>query len=426
MKLTVKPASELAGTVKAPPSKSYTIRAVIASALAEGSSTVRDPLYSDDTRACIEVCKQVGAKIEGDYDLEVEGTGAIVKSPNQALDTLNSGTTIRLMTAIAALSSEKITLTGDSSIQARPIGPLLAALEQLDVDVESNEGCPPVTVQGPIKGGTCEIAGDISSQFISALLMACPLANEETTIKLTSPLKSKPYVDLTLDMLDRFKVKVDNKGYKKFIIPAGQKYTATDYIVEGDYSSGAFLLAASALVESKVTVKNLFADSKQADKKIVEVLGEMGADLTVAGDSVTVNGNGKLEGVKVDLSDSPDLVPILATVGALAEGEMTLYNVEHARFKECDRIHAMAAELAKMGASIKERKDGLVIIGGSLTAPKGVLDGWHDHRIVMSLAVAALNAEGTTKIGDAEYVSVTFPNFRELMSNLGADIRLFA
>ncbi|MFH0861045.1 MAG: 3-phosphoshikimate 1-carboxyvinyltransferase [Candidatus Altiarchaeota archaeon] len=420
MRLTVNPVSKLKGIVKAPPSKSYTIRAVIAASLASGSSTIRDPLYSDDTRACIEACRLIGATIAEGNALIVRGCGGRIEKPGKTIDTMNSGTSIRLLTAVAALSSERITLTGDSSIQKRPIGPLLDALKQMGVKTESKNGFPPATVQGPIRGGTCRIRGDISSQFISALLMACPLAEKDTVIELTSPLKSRPYVDLTLDILERFNVRVENEDYRRFIIAGGQEYKETEYTVEGDYSSAAFLLAAAALTESDVTVNNLFKASRQADKKIVNVLDEMGADLEVKSESVRVKGNGKLHGITVDLSDSPDLVPILAAVGALAEGRTVLKNVEHARYKECDRIHAMTVELKKMGSDIEERKDGLVIKGRPLKAPKDALDGWHDHRIVMALAVAGLKAEGETRIGDAEYVSVTFPNFVELMRKLGA------
>lgn len=422
--LIVNPVDRLSGVVKAPPSKSYTIRAVIAGLLADGESVIHDPLFSEDTRACMQVCSQVGASVEkGEDSIKVAGVGGRIQKPAGVLDTLNSGTTIRLMTAVSSLSDQEITLTGDESIQKRPIQPLLDALKQVDVKVESSNGCPPVKVKGSLAGGVCKIRGDISSQFISGLLMALPCAGKDSVVDVTTELKSRPYVDLTLDILNRFGVRVRNQDYKKFFVPGKQTYKATDYTVEGDCSSAAFLLGAAALTESEVTVKNIFRDSKQADKKIIEILQDMGADIKVGDDCVTVKGTGKLAGVKVDLSNSPDLVPIMTTLGSLAEGETVLYNVEHARIKECDRINAMATELKKMGADIEERQDGLVIQGKE-QLNGAVVDGHRDHRVVMSLSIAGMKAEGETVITDGEYVSVTFPNYLELMTGLGAKLYL--
>ena len=418
--LVVSPTEKLKGTVKAPPSKSYTIRAVIAGLLSDGVSKIRDPLYSLDTNAAINVSKEHGAKIaKKKWGLEVKGTGGKVRTPKKVLDTLNSGTTIRIATGVASLDSQPITLTGDASIRKRPIGELLDALRQLGVESSSKNGFPPHTVKGPLQGGLCRIRGDISSQFISSLIMSAPYAWEDTVIEITTPLRSRPYVDLTLSVLGRFGVRVVNGGYQRFSIPSGQVYAAADYTVEGDYSSAAFLLAAAAVTESDVTVKNLFSDSKQADKKIVEILQAMGADIDVGVDYVRVQGGGKLSGVKADLSDSPDLLPICAVLGALASGETVLHNVEHARLKECDRIHAMAVELKKMGARIEERRDGLVIRDGGLSGG-ATIDSWDDHRIVMSMAVAALRAGAATTIKDKEVAAVTFPNFEEVMRTLGA------
>ena len=419
MHLVVNKTSSLDGGVKAPASKSYTIRAVLSALLAEGTSAIKDPLLSLDTKAAMGVCEKLGGRItKTDEGVVVDGVAGKIKTPGSTLDTLNSGTTIRISTAIASLSKDKIRLTGDESIQSRPIQPLADALLQLGVKVKTTDGKPPVEVQGPLHGGACSIRGDVSSQFITALLMASPYAHKDTTISITTELKSRPYVDLTLSMLKLFRVKVENKEYSTFQIQSGQTYAAADYTVEGDYSSAAFILGAAALTESKVKVTNLFKDSLQADKKIVEIIKGMGARVDVGRDSVTVYGKGSLEGIRADLSDSPDLLPIVSVLGACAEGETVIYNTEHARLKECDRIKAMYTELKKMGAGVTEKQDGLVLKGSRLHG--ALIDSWKDHRIVMAMAVAGLKAEGETKIADSEAAAVTFPDFVALMRGLGA------
>ena len=422
MHLTVEKTDSLNGVVTAPASKSYTIRAVLSALLAEGTSKIRDPLFSLDTKAAMDVCGKLGGRVrKTDDGIDVDGVAGKIKNPGSTLDTLNSGTTIRISTAIASLSRDRIQLTGDESIRSRPIQPLADALAQLGVKVSTTNGRPPLEVQGPLRGGKCSIRGDVSSQFISGLLMASPYALKDTAISITTEMKSKPYVDLTLNMLRLFKIKVKNSRYQNFIVPSGQVYEATEYTVEGDYSSAAFILAAAALTESKVTVKNLFKDSLQADKKIVEIIKEMGAKIDLKKDSVTVRGGSQLHGIRVDLSDSPDLLPITAVLGAFADGETVIYNTEHARLKECDRIKAMYTELKKMKADVVEKKDGLVLKGGRLQG--AIIDSWKDHRIVMAMAVAGLKAEGDTKIADAEVAAVTFPNFVELMEELGAGLK---
>lgn len=435
MDLKVEYTDSLSGELKAPPSKSYTIRAVIGGMLATGTSVIRAPLLSDDTKACIINSRNLGAEITekkikaGDEViplLEIKGTSGKLAPKKKTLDTLNSGTTIRLMTAVSSLFDQEITLTGDESIRQRPIGPLLDALGQLGVKTSSRNGYPPVKVKGPLYGGKCGIRGDVSSQFISALLMAAPCARKDTTIDITTELKSRPYVDLTLDILKVFRVKLDNQKYKRFFIPNKQVYKAAEYTVEGDYSSAAFMLGAAALTNSKVTVKNLLRESKQADKKIVEILERMGVKLNVEKNSVTVEGDGRLKGVTVDLSDSPDIVPITSVLGACAHGRTIIENVEHARLKECDRIHAMASELIKMGVEVQENRDGLRVegVGGGGMLMGAHLDGWRDHRVVMSLAVAGLRAEGETVISDAEYIPVTYPDFVEVLRKLGGNLEI--
>jgi len=415
MELKVEPSGSLEGEVKAPPSKSCTHRAVIIASLADGVSGISEPLLSSDTKASIRACKQLGAGVSG--NLKIKGVSGNLRNPN-GINVDNSGTTIRILTSVCSTLDEKVTLTGDLSIQKRPMQPLLDALGQLGVKTNSNNGCAPVTVRGPIINNICSIPGNVSSQYISGLLIAGGLTCME--IRVTTEMKSKPYVDLTLDLMERFGVKVENNDYKGFTVGKGT-YKATEYTVEGDYSGAAFLLSAAALTDSDVVVKNLFKDSKQGDKKIVEILKEMGADIKVSKDSVRVRGGNELHGIDMDLSQTPDLMPIASVLGALGKGKTLLHSVEHARFKESDRIDAMSRELKKMGAKIEEKKDGMILEG--VKELKGAkMKGYHDHRIVMALAVAGLRADKASVIEGAESIPVSFPGFKEVMKRLGGKL----
>ncbi len=424
MELVVRPAKTLNGTVSVPPSKSYTHRAIILASLARGTSMIYNPLYSEDTLASIEACKRIGAEIitGKDNDLQIKGVFGRPQNPKDEIDVKNSGTTLRIMTPVCSLCNEEVFLTGDESIRKRPMQPLLDALEQLGVSTTSNNGLPPVSVRGPLGGGKCMIRGDVSSQFISGLLIASPLAAGETDIKVLTDLKSRPYVDLTLDIIEKFKGSVE-KCQDSFRIPGEQIYESTNYVIEGDYSSAAIMLAAAALTDSEVSIDNLQLESKQGDRKIIDILRFMGANLRAEGNTITLTGSGDLDGIETDLSDTPDIVPAVAVLGSLAKGKTLIKNVGHLRFKESDRLKAMTTELKKMGAKIKEGKDSLEIHG--VDALKGAkLHGWNDHRIVMCLAVAALRAEGESTIDGAESIPVSFPGFVEKMQGLGADMTI--
>ncbi len=422
MNITTKPTEKLEGTIKAPPSKSYTHRAIIIASLAGGRSVIKNPLISADTMASVDACRAIGADIQVGEEIIVEGVGGNPGLPGKAIDVRNSGTTIRIMAAVAGLCHGKVTLTGDDSIQKRPMEPLLKALEGLGAKTSSTGGKPPVSVEGPLQGFSCKIRGDISSQFISGLLITLPLMPGDTIISVTDGLKSRPYIDLTLDVMRGFGVEV---GFEDniFHIPGNQGYKARNYTVEGDYSSAAFILAAASLTNSDVTVKNLFRESKQGDRRIVNILGDMGVELRVYRDSVRVFGGRRLRGVELDGSDTPDLVPVLAVLGSLAEGKTSIGNAGHLRYKESDRLKAMSSELRKMGANIREREDGLEI-GGVDMLRGSRLHGWDDHRIVMALSVAGLKARGETTVDCAETVDISFPGFVDVTRKLGADIKI--
>lgn len=422
MEVRVRKIEGIRGSVTAPPSKSYTHRSFIIASLAEGTSKIKNCLRAGDTLATLKACRAFGVKIEENEEITIQGSGGKLKTPESAIDCENSGTTIRLIAGIAALDGE-VTLTGDASIQRRPMQPLLDALGQLGVESCSTNGTPPLVIKGGnFEGGEARIRGDISSQFISSLLIAAPYAKNDVRITITTQMKSKPYVDLTLDMMEKFGVKVENKSYKEFLIKAGQKYRGREYEVEGDYSSASYFLALAAMTHSEITVKNLFRDSKQGDRQLLRILKKMGAEVTEKNREVAVKG-GELKGINVDLGNAPDLLPTVAALACKAKGKTVIKNVAHARLKESDRIAACSTELSKFGVSIEEKKDGLVVHGtGRLTGAKvNSVDklGRADHRMAMALTIAGLAAEGETTIENAECVQISYPEFFDVLKSLG-------
>lgn len=419
--------SLIKGEVFAPPSKSYTHRAVALAALSK-ESTIRHPLISADTLATVRASEMFGASVEREEDkLIIHGINGKPNVPDDVIDAANSGTTLRFMTAIAALTDGVTVLTGDASLRTRPNGPLLEVLNKLGVKACSTRGNEraPLVVKGGLKGKDVSIDGSISSQFISALLITCPLAENSTTLSITGKLKSRPYVDVTLEMLELagIKVHIDESNGTRFIIPGKQKYDFKDYTVPGDFSSASYLLAAAAMTNgSEVTVKNLFP-SKQGDKVIIEILRQMGADITwdkEAG-NVTVKGGRQLKATTFDAGASPDLVPTVAVLAAVAEGTSRIENAEHVRYKETDRLRALATELPKLGVDLKEERDSLTITGGKLHG--AAVHGWDDHRIVMALSIAGMVA-GSTTIDTTEAVSISYPGFFKDMCSLGANIKI--
>ncbi|MEM2133317.1 MAG: 3-phosphoshikimate 1-carboxyvinyltransferase [Candidatus Jordarchaeaceae archaeon] len=425
MNLVVNGGGSLQGAVSAPPSKSYTHRAFIISTLAEGKSEIFEPLISRDTLASIRACEALGAVIErrGEKVWCVSGSPS-PKTPEDVINVDNSGTTIRIMTAVSSLAPGFTVLTGDSSIRQRPMGPLIKSLGDLGVRCFSTKGDdkPPIVVEGGgIKGGKTNIPGHISSQFISALLIACPLAKNETRISFTSELKSEPYLEMTMEVLSLFKGNIKYLPNMGVVIPPKQTYSPTSVRIPGDFSSAAFILSAAAITDSDVKIHNLDMGSKQGDKKIVDILIKMGAEVELGENYVRIIGGHKLKGISFDCGNNPDLLPILAVLGSVAEGKTDIFNAQHVRYKESDRISAMAKELSKMGIRIDEKIDGLTIHGGKL---KGAhVETYNDHRILMALAVAALAAEGETIISGVESVDVSYPSFLEDMNFLGANFR---
>lgn len=412
--------SVVSGSVYAPPSKSYTHRAILITALGPGG-VVRRPLVSADTRATISASESFGARVSLNDEVKIEGVAGSPRTPEDVINVLNSGTTLRFCSAVAALTDGAV-LTGDSSIRTRPNGPLLDCLSELGATAFSirNNGKAPLVVRGKLKGGTARLNGGVSSQFLSALLIALPLADGESRIVIEGDLKSRPYAEITLDMLADAGAKIDARP-QEFLISGSQSYNLRGYTIPGDFSSASYPLAAAAVTGSEVRVKGILP-SRQGDSAIIDILKRMGADVSwkrEKGD-LRIRG-GDLKGVDVDASLTPDLVPTIAVLGAVAQGRTVVRNAEHVRHKETDRLHAMTVELSKMGADIKERPDGLVIEGRKLHGAD--VHGHDDHRIVMALAVAGLVA-GKTRIDTAESVDVSYPGFFQEMIRLGADVQL--
>ncbi|MFO8110093.1 MAG: 3-phosphoshikimate 1-carboxyvinyltransferase [Thermoplasmata archaeon] len=415
--------SKVQGTVRAPSSKSYTHRALIYSSLAPGESVIEDPLYSDDTCTTADICEMMGAEVDWDEVVKVRGTEKLV-TPGDVIDCRGSGTSLRLLTAVAAHGPGISVLTGDGSLRKRPVEVLLKALNDIGVTCYSTRmnGLPPVVVfGGGIRGGEVNIRGDISSQYITALLIACPWAQEETVVSLSSKLESKPYVDITLEVLRDYGIEIHVSGsYDEFVIPPKQCFVPRNYKVPGDFSSAAFMLVQGALA-GEVTVTNLDLGSNQGDKKIVDILQEMGAGVKVLEGHVKVEKD-ELTGIIIDVSNTPDLTPICAVLATQAKGRTEIINAQRLRLKESDRLSSITQELKKMGAHICEKEDSLVIDGP--TQLKGtVIDPHQDHRIAMSCAVAASTAKGDTIIQKAECIDKSYPEFVNDIKSIGADVK---
>jgi len=442
--------STIRGTTRAPPSKSYTHRALLAAGYSDGA-TVRSPLVSADTRATARAVTAFGGAVEpmsgdgvadvsvpDDADaLVVDGFDGRPGVPDDVIDCANSGTTMRLVTAAAALADGTTVLTGDGSLRSRPQGPLLNALADLGVRAESTRGNgqAPLVVSGPLDGGDVAIPGDVSSQYVTALLMAGAVTDRGIEVELTTDLKSAPYVDITLELLADFGVEatpVDDDGdaldgaagAAGFVVEGGQSYAPDggSYAVPGDFSSISYLVAAGAVAAAPgepVRIEGA-RPSAQGDAAIVDIAERMGADIEWDRDAgvITVR-RSDLAGVEVDVGDTPDLLPTIAALGAVADGDTRIVNCEHVRYKETDRVAAMAEELEALGAETTEEPDVLTVHGSESDLRGATVDGRADHRIVMSLAVAALAAEGTTTIRGGEHVDVSFPDFFDAMADLG-------
>lgn len=395
--------------VPAPPSKSLTHRALVAAALAPGRSVIRDPLLSDDTRLTCAGLTRLGYRVEpGEGEVVVEGTGG-PPTGGGVLDLGNSGTTLRLLASVAALGGRPVTLTGSARMQERPIGPLGAALVRLGARVRypGRDGCPPIEVTGPLRGGSVGIDGSVSSQFVSSLLLAAPLTPEGCEVRIETPPVSRSYLDLTVGVMARFGVPVERDGYRRFRVVPGP-YHPTDCRVEGDWSSASYLFALAAALGGRVTVPNLNPASAQGDRRFVGALAAMGCRVTSGPAGVTVERDGPLAGIECDMSSAPDTVQTLAVVAALADSPTRITGVGHLRFKESDRLAVTADRLRHLGAGATVEGDALVVRPAPLHGAE--IDPADDHRTAMAFAVLGLAVGGVT-ITDPGCVAKSWPGF---------------
>jgi 3-phosphoshikimate 1-carboxyvinyltransferase len=416
--------SHINGKIEVPASKSHTIRALVSAMFADGTSYIKNPLDSADTRSCLKMIELFGANVccEQNYWI-IKGTGGQLSVPDDIVDIGNSGTSLYIGLAIATVLDGASVFTGDSQIRNRPADPLINSLIELGTSIISsrNNGKAPFIVTKKAQGGKTSIEA-ASSQYLSALLMAAPLFPEDTIIDVLL-LNEKPYIDITLSWLDKCGIKYVNENYKKFTVYGNQSYKPFEANIPADFSSAAFFAVAALVTNGEVELCWLDMNDPQGDKAIFNILQDMGAEIKLNEKSITIKAD-KLHGGDFDLNSMPDMLPILAVVGCFAEGTTKLYNVSHARIKETDRISVMCKELSKFGVNITETVDGLIIKGNG---PKGLrggyVDGHFDHRVIMSLAVAGLGAESPVYIENYESLSATLPNFINLMNGIEANIK---
>jgi len=424
MDVVIKRSEHLEGEVYAPSSKSYTHRMLIAAFLSRGTSKISNPLVSDDTKSTLEAVKAFGAEAElQENHWTIRGVDSL-RTPRSPINCGESGATLRFMVPVAALASGPSVFTFGSSLERRPVAPLLQSLKQLGTEssFQLREGSSLVRIQGGgLRGGKTSIRGDISSQLISGLLFACPKAKKNTEISITTPLESKNYVQMTMEVLHKHGIRVfASDNLTRLEIPSNQNYSPCNHEVPGDFSSAAFLLAAAAITSSKLKVKNLDYHTTQGDKAILDILKEMGSKVQVSDDCVEVEGE-QLNAIDIDAKDIPDLVPVCAVLACYSKGTSKIYNARRLRYKESDRLSSLHAELKKMGAEIMVKEDGLVI-RGPCRMHGTTIDPHNDHRIAMACAVAALAATGETKIQNSECVNKSYPRFFDDLCLLGAKI----
>ncbi len=412
--------SKIRGEINCPSNKSYTHRGIFLASLAGNNSKVKNVLLSADTKATIEACKKFGAVIEvNNSDIIVKKSIKIgINVPE--INTENSGTTIRIAIGIASLFSEEIILTGDASLQKRPMQPLLDALSSIGAKCSSTNGNPPIKIKGSVIGGDIRIPGNLSSQFISSLLISAPLTKNGINLTIEGDLVSKPYLDATIATMRKFGVSVKTLiPYKKYNITP-QIYKNTTFSVPIDFSSLALLLSCTVLNGEDVVIKGSMGNLPQGDEAFIDFLEQLGVSVTINDNEIKIKSPEKLKGGKFDLRNSPDLLPPLAILSLISSKPIEIANVKHARLKETDRIAILARELPKIGIKVYEKEDGLILESSdSLMGAK--LDSENDHRLFMAFCIAGTYI-GNCIVTDSKSVEVSYPNFIEEMNRLGAKI----
>ena len=413
--------SKISGEINCPSNKSYTHRGIFLASLAGNNSKVENVLLSADTKATIEACRKFGAVIEVDNSTLVVKESIKIGTKVPEINTENSGTTIRIAIGIASLFSEKITLTGDSSIQKRPMQPLLDALSSIGAKCNSKDGNPPVTIEGSVSGGEIKIPGNLSSQFISSLLISAPLTQKGINLSIEGDLVSKPYLDATIATMRKFGVTVQTLiPYKKYNI-SPQIYKNTTFTVPIDFSSLALLLSFTVLNGNNVIIKGSMGNLPQGDEAFIDFLEQLGVSVIISNDEIKVKSPDKLKGGVFDLRNSPDLLPPLAILSLISSEPIEIVNVKHARLKETDRIAILSRELPKIGINVEEKEDGLILeSSGNLRSAE--LNSENDHRLFMAFCIAGTYI-GDCVVTDSKSVEVSYPSFIQEMNRLGAKIQ---
>jgi len=420
LNVVISPTRSISGQVRAPPSKAETHRALFAGLLSLGTTTIHNPLSSDDTRASTNAVSSLGAKVYFDKESwRVKGDG-LPHPPSGTIDCGESGVTLRFTIPIVSLVRADVRLCGSVGLLRRPLQPLIEAMKQLGVSV-SVDGVEVTIRSAYVKGGKVQLPGNVSSQFISGLLFAGPLMEDGLEIGVTSPLESRGYVTLTIENMKRHGIDVQaNSEMSRFHINRSQSYRPAGHDVPGDYSSAAFLMSAAAVTGSSITVSGLSRYEHDPDSAILAILRQMGARPNFSGDLLHVEGR-VLKASKINISNCPDLGPITAVLGTAAEGKTEITGAERLRYKESDRLTAIASELNNLGAEVEVTRQGLVVSGPSKLR-SGTVQSHGDHRIAMALAVVALNASGPVTIQNAQSVNKSYPTFFEDIQSLGVKV----
>ncbi|GLI35449.1 3-phosphoshikimate 1-carboxyvinyltransferase [Desulforhabdus amnigena] len=417
----IEPVSRVKARIRLPGSKSVTHRALLMAALAQGESQIKNPLVAEDTLLTAKALEQLGAEMQwGEQIVRVIPAQKRWKEPHGPIFLGNSGTSTRLLLAVAATGTGEFLFDGSPRLRERPIGPILEALKTLGVQCQclGQEGYPPVKIiSRGLAGGEVWVDAGQSSQFLSALLIASPCARKEMRVGWHEPIASFPYVALTLSMMEEVGIEYRWSGTNRIIVPAPQPYPALKYTVEGDCSSASYFWAAAALTQGEVYTHPISPGSSQGDCRLLEVMENMGCRVQWEEEGVTVSGPERLKAVDLDMNKMPDMVPTIAVLAAFAEGHTRIRNVAHLRVKESDRLHVVAMELSKLGVPVRELPDGLEIDGGHAHTPDTGLEAHDDHRIAMAFALAGLCVKGV-EIHGAESVAKSFPTFWDVFAQL--------
>jgi 3-phosphoshikimate 1-carboxyvinyltransferase len=405
----------LQGAVKVPASKSLCHRAIIAAGLSDGKSIIDNVVFSDDISATCNGMMTLGANmLIKKHSVTLNGTRPLTSTKN-TIHCNESGSTLRFLIPLAILTGSEITFIGKGLLGSRPLTPYYSIFKEQNISYSSSTGLP-LTIKGTLKPGEYKLPGNISSQFITGLMLALPLLDGNSTIILTTELESKGYIDLTLSLLKKFSINIENSNYREFYISGNQSYKAINYTVEGDFSQAAFWLTAGILGR-EIQCVDMDINSLQGDKVIVDIIKEMGGDIHIKDNKLTTRMS-KTKGITIDASNCPDLVPILSVLASVSSGTTKIVNAGRLRIKESNRLRAMAVELAKLGAAVSETSDGL-IIHGKESLKGGTVHSWNDHRIAMALTIASIKCTEPLILENCDVIKKSYPEFYKDFIMLG-------